>query len=562
MNDSIQLTPAQKQELANFHASLTRDETVYLDPSDPLHLGVIQIANEASGRTAAKYPYLFAVINSGAPYTGKQLDIATMVDAGETEEGKATATVWLTSEGDNLISGGTTFVIGPAQTEILAFGDNAGVSAGFLTNPTLSQNSVTVDGEPTIDILHLAYVMDPKGITRFTAYANSIVMTTGAGDQATIAAPIISHDEHENIEIAVGRTQGQPINDNADYIYVEPEDEGASPYLISPFVGQWVLNGTPDLTKLSAADLVTYVVVQSNDKKAEHLTRATEFTTDEKMLAAFSSERNILKWDFPFDGSGSGDKGYRDTNSIVYKPGSLTSEQRSYFFFSMTIQFEEGDPVTYNVCSKNSPETPSINCKTIDNLMYYWHCAAAGTQVTLEDGTEALIESLDTSSRVKTGIDGLESLAVYATVKGSHQSTSSQAGCQGIYQLQAENSKSVTASGCHIIFMEDMSCRMISDIAVDEVVMTDSGPSKVTQNDPIDHSGMFYGLVLGSKEERAREDFPVNMARFYAGGILTGDHHAMQYHCSKCYKDLDYMLPRIQQDMKTDYTSAAAAVRY
>jgi len=74
----------------------------------------------------------------------------------------------------------------------------------------------------------------------------------------------------------------------------------------------------------------------------------------------------------------------------------------SYFYYMFDIPMQNEQPnQTFYVCSKNSPEVHSVNCTTIDNLLFWWHCAVQGTPVTLESGETLAIEKVDNGHRVR-----------------------------------------------------------------------------------------------------------------------------------------------------------------
>jgi hypothetical protein len=73
---------------------------------------------------------------------------------------------------------------------------------------------------------------------------------------------------------------------------------------------------------------------------------------------------------------------------------------------------------------------------------------------------------------------------------------------------------------------------------------------------------MFYGLLLGSPEEKKSNDFPHTFASYYTNGILSGDQEVMKHHSHEAHHDLEYMLPRISTHLHQDYRSALMHKRY
>lgn len=581
--NSNTLTAAQVKGLLAYQNSATDKTTVSLDPANPDQKAVIDAMLAAAGRTENDYPHLFNSIRSGGQATqkmksaqaaGDALDSVHIVDSGVTASGKATASIWATSGGKTLTNGGTLMVFDADSGELLAQGSNSAVKSGFLSCST--QAATAKPAGKNLSVLYVGHVVDADGSARYFSYSNkniatgvtapaasakkagsSKMMATASaemsGIQCTIYDPVIKVQGHSEIQIAVGRMQGYlPPPGTTDYVYVEPNGSGNenNPYLIAPFKGNVALSGIIDIGALTASALTTNIIVINQDGSSFDVPRNTTYTTDAKFTAALTAAGNVLSWNYPYDGLG-----YAATNSIVYNDSSMAFQKTSYFYYafnSIPLNGGETAPPFY-VCSTGSPEEKSVNCTEVFPLYYLWHCAAKGTLVTLEDGSTKPIEDINETCRVKTA-NG-KSLAVTGTVLGRHSSDPAS-GRNEIYKLVTENGKSLVATECHMVFMSDRKCRMMSHIEAGDPIMTEDGPSKVLSCEPIKADEMFYGLVLGSPEEKKSANFPRTLASFYTGGILSGDQEVMKHHSDEAYHDLDYILPRIPADFHQDYRSA------
>lgn len=553
------LTAPQADQLIAFQRLSKPGATTYLDPTDPAQRKFIEDMLIAAGRTPANYPYLYKALDTATgPYKGSDTDKVHLVDAGKNKAGNATATIWSRSSNDTMINGGNLMVFDKDSGTLLAQGENTAVRKGFLACPT--RGATASAAGKNISLLYLGHVTEADGSTRFFSYANNSVVAQ-QGVQVNITDPVIKFPgpQHPDIEIAVGRDAAHPPPTNTDYIYVEPAVE-TNPFLIVPFKGSVGLSGVIDLPSLTIADLTTSVFVNNGQGGTVELPRATQYTSDAYVLSAFSvgTPSNILQWNFPYDG-----KGYQTTKSIVYASTSLGNEIDSFFYFAFNgIPLQGGNTAPpFFVCSKGTPEDPSINCTQIPNLLFWWHCLAKGTLVTLEDGTKKPIEAINETYRVKTGTNG-SSLAVRATVLGRHSANPADGARKEIFRLTTANGKSITATENHMVFMAADICRRICDIVVGYSIMTDEGMSTVKAIEAIQYEDMFYALVLGNPAEQASENFPHNMANYYAGGILCGDHQVMRHHCVAVHQDLEYMLPRIKPELHTDFTSALQYKRF
>ncbi|MFY0254784.1 Hint domain-containing protein [Chitinophaga sp. 30R24] len=542
------LTAQQTDQLIVFHQSSIQEKTMYLDPKDAVHRNYITTMLEAAGRSRQDYPHLYKALETFTSFNvHPDTDRVHLVDAGKTDAGKATATIWSRSSSDTMVKGGCIMLFDADTNTMLAQGDNTAVRSGFIMCPTRSTTAAPAGKNLTI--LFLGHATDTDGATRFFSFTSSRAVSD-AKININITAPIAVYPTHTtDIKIAVGRDRPHQTLGDADYVYVEDTDY-TNPHLIVPFTGSADLNGTVDLGSLNISNLTTSIFISNTGGSTSELNRASDISTDQKMVDAFSvgAQSNNLRWNYPYD-----QLGYQHTNSIVYDTTSIGDQIDSYFYFSFNIPLKEGYYAIFSVCSEGKiPEAQSNNCQTIPNLYFWWHCVAKGTLITLEDGSKKPAETLNETYRVKTGTNG-SSLAVSATVQGQHSADPAKG---EIYQLTTANGKNLISTGSHMIFMTANKCRALSDLIAGDSIVTEEGISTVATIEAISYDDMFYGLVLGNTEEQADENFPHNMANYYANGILCGDQQTMRYNTVAAYEDLDYMLPRIKPELHQDYTSA------
>jgi hypothetical protein len=555
------LTKQQQKTLLDFHKSSKPGETQYLNPADPKHKKFITTMLSAAGRTEEKYPHLHRAIASakGFPKTPKGKNAKEkvhLVDAGKTADGKTTVTVWARSSANNVTKGGNLMVFDGDNDKLLAQGENIAVRNGFVACPTRSLTAKPAGKK--LSVIYMGHNTEEDGKTRFFSFATNAEVAD-QGIQVNVTDPRIKISGNTQIHIAVGRTGGAPAN--CDYVYIEPKNEPEpNAYLIAPFVGNVGLSGSINLPALTIADFSTSIFVNNGSGNTQEVARSTQHTPDSKVISSFSvgGAPNILQWNFPYD-----QLGYEKTNSIVYNMTSLGNEVDSFFYFAFNgIPFKDGSvsPPFY-VCSDDTPEKHSINCTKIRNLYYWWHCLAKGTLVTLEDGSKVPIEKINETYRVQTG--GKEqSLAVWATVLGHHSSDPKKGERDEIFQLTTANGKKITAIENHMVFMTADKCRAISHLVPGDPVMTDDGASTVKTLKAVAADQMFYGLALGNQKEKAKKNFPHNLAGYYANGILCGDQQAMRHHVREAHQDLEYMLPLLKPELHQDYTSALGDQRF
>lgn len=558
------LTSEQLSNLNSFHQSSTSGATKKLNISDPKDLEFIKIMLASAGRLPENYPNLYAGLKQGPADKGNRYsDQVRLTDVGKTSKGKATATVWSQIDGKSLLNGAVLMVLDSDTGDLLAHGANTSVKSGFLD--CLTRGTTAAQARENLYILYLGHTTDTEGSSRFYSYSAMATAEEETGIQVTVNAPKNLNTGTPEIQIALGRMKDWISPTNCDYIYVEPSENLTDPHLIVPFVGNVALSGSIDLASLTASDMTTAIYISNGDGTNSEVARDSQCTTDQEFVAAFSvgSAPNILQWNFPYDALG-----YQSTRSIVYNSTSIGDQVDSYFYFGFNSIPLEGGQVAPPFCVQSTgtmtmdidDNVQSVNCTPIPNLFFWWHCLAKGTLVNMADGTKKPIEDITDKHRVKTGIHD-KNLSVEGTVLGRHHSDRITDSHNEIYELQTENGKSLIATASHTIFLTEHICRKIADLTVGDSIVTDEGPSTVKSVEAIIYDGMFYGLGLGDVLEKQEPDFPVNMANFYAGGILCGDQQTIRHNILTTRINLEYTLPRIQAQLRLDYKSAVAEIR-
>lgn len=361
------------------------------------------------------------------------------------------------------------------------------------------------------------------------------------------------------ILIAVGRVAGTINNADADYFYTETTNQ-QDPYLIVPFVGSLTLPSTFAIVPgTTSADIRTSAMlsVDYGDTGAEIDMLSTYTTpTDIQNGITVIPSTNTISWNFPYDSLTAS-----TTGSLVFSPGPA-NDKLSYFFFQFSVPVTGTTTGTYvfsiySSYSAPSPANPPFSVsgpsQTMLPIQFWWHCLAAGTQVTMADGSQQNIEALNNSHRVISGSHG-GTLGVEATALGHHKASADRVGLQGIYRLRTQDGKELIATGAHPI-MTPTGALMACHLNVGDAVLVTGGVSSVASCEPIDYSGMFYDLKLGNAEDRAKMgQHPV--CTYHANGILVGDHLAMNAQADRQRYDLDFILPRIGADFRTDYANA------
>lgn len=567
--------------LAKLFSDIPQNSVIPLDPNDPDHHAAIQLALASAGRTTDRYPTLNQQSNDGTNVDTSTADQVQFVAPGIDRAGRASAHVWQVAGGGHVkIMGSSLYALNENNDELLGFGANANVSESMLTAAINSKTASKVDKDQ-LHLLNISHSVDADGTTRFTGAARSVnlnilkktqipntamfmassapAMATAAsamsaGIQSNVLLPVSSRNR---IIIGLGRRSGQ--NPDVDYRYNEQGGSPTNPYLIVPFKGNTPLpfeisNAQPGqpISGATYASKVYFVSAGGNTSIAN--VNAT-YTPDlgAKVTAADSY---TVQWDFPYD-----QDSYQNTQSIVYNPLALVNDKSAYFYFEFNIPLVTGDTATFYVCSLNTPEEPSLNCTQIKDLKFTWHCLAADTQILMADGGTMPISDLTNEHRVRSGqsVD----LAVEATTYGSHSSSANSHGPGAVYRLVLANGRELVATGAHPI-MTSYGFIRICDLAWDQetIVMTlNDGGVPVELCEPIDYEGVFYNLKLGNHSDRSN-GFAEKIANYVANGVIVGDSNALRHHHEHVRTNIDYMRPRLHQDLHTDYASAISDIKY
>ena len=157
--------------------------------------------------------------------------------------------------------------------------------------------------------------------------------------------------------------------------------------------------------------------------------------------------------------------------------------------------------------------------------MFWWHCVAAGTQVTLADGSTVPIERVDNCMRVRTGHrEG--TLGVEATSLGYHDDDGGV--LSGVFELVTARGKTLTLTAFHPV-ATPLGPVAAKDLSRGAEVLAEDGVDAVSSCERISHEGLFFNLKLVNARDRAL-GAGLLYSTYVANGIIVGDHLAMEAH--------------------------------
>lgn len=499
-------------------------QAAVLDPTDPDQRDLIFSFLEAAGKSGDRYPALHGAVARGAPSNGGQID-ATVVDLGRDRSGRATSRTWVSSRGGAYISGAHTLVLDSESNRVLASGTATQVGGNLVQAST--RTAEAEEAAPRMTALTF-YHSQPSPDAEPGFGLVSASMSTAADDEEPdvhLTAPVQTRSTGEYIVIALCR---DPEHENGDADYVYPSSANVNPdRLVVPFVGTASLPYEVDTTQQPTLTTKLYVSAAS--------AWAYPYTGFD-LAGPVSMSGYDVTWNYPFD-----DQPINLTASIQYNVNTAANDTVTDFFyqFAIPVQNPIAPVYTFTVCSKDTPDEPSLNCHTIEDLQYWWHCVLAGTPITLADGATIPVEEVDNSMRVRTGSGGVA--AVEATSRGMHTAA------QGpLCRLTTSGGSSVVVSSRHpVLTMTGLV--PAEDVAVGSEILTERGGEAVTANEALPHEGQVINLKLATDGEPGT---------FLAGGIAVGDHVALAVQERNLRHDPGYVLPRLPESHHQDWMSA------
>ena len=519
-----------RSTLLRLAAQAPTDGALALDPTDPEQHALIAQVLEASNKGPERYPELHRALDDarrGVPgmASSNQLDDCTVVDLGKDAAGRATARGWLASRGGAYISGVTTLVHGAASNELLAEGTATQVGGSLAQSATVSKEAKPATSElRAVSIFHVQ--QSPDTPPRFGMVARSAAEEEEFPIVVTAPVP---RTGPKAVRIGLCRMPGF----EADVDYAYPSSQNVEPdRLVCPLVASAALPYKIDTSKPLLLQTKVYVKTA-----AAWLLLRPGFNPQAgaKVLGEYE-----VKLDYPFD-----KKPIFETQSLQYGVLAQANDKLSAFYYQCTVPLI-GLPktVTFTICSRDTPEEPSLNCKQIENLEYVWHCLGADTLVTLADGSQRPIAELDNSVSVRTG-DGTRSLRCRRPIVRSTPTTKGA-------NRRCGSSPRVAARCCCRAGIRSSPPRVRRRERSERRGRRAERHRRGPRTDV--HNGVLRGPCLQPARRRGRRRL-----RLLSGhDILVGDQLALAAHAQALRHDADYMLARLPESHHQDFLSALA----
>lgn len=479
------------------------------DPNNADHVAFMEELAQRNGYTSDRYPALFASFRKSPGLTqasGLALDTGAFTDnqvvdylapLANSNLASSHALITRTKPVSSMFIALSVMNINGAQKTVLA----SGVSNTFLkqtsevqtndamalTLPNTGQNYATMSWS----------VQYTDGTSEGSSVASQWAYQTAS--DPVVTAPALNPNRHtgnlDNIMVGLSRGYSSPAN-NSDIDYWFWQTQSANTTLLTPFVGS--MEFTKPIAPLSSANPQLFFYLARSEGGMSELTAANT----QPYMAGFTIDPvNANKLNFTLQATST-----TAGNAINFGASPWVADTQTFFTARVVVTLNDNTLGWSSVLSSKVPDNnPSDGVTYIKPLMYVWHCLAAGTQITMADGSTQNIENLDSGASIKS--DGNTMQGVQATLAQPHWGT--------VYVIQTQGGLTITCSGTHPM-MTPQGAVQASTLVVGSVVLTQNGNDTVSSTSTQQQSGEgLFNLWLNGAQGNTV---------FYANGFLVGDY--------------------------------------
>ena len=333
----MELAASQREQLVALTARLHEGVTTPLDPQKPEDRCIIETFLDLSNKRSDRYPALHAGLARAKGPVDASADSMTIVDAGRTRGGHATASGWHAARGGAFISGAATLALDHASGEPLAFGAGTQVGGTRATASTNTAEAAPAGGRVTaLSFFHAQRT--PEEAPRFgVAMESRAALGGGAGPTIEVTHP---HGTEDPIVIAVGRIAKYTHCAATDYCYIEPAADLTTPLLLVPFAGKVTGIPSPYKSRLSTGAIPGLSVDTALYLHGSSQAKIAPADAVSKLAASVHGDPNddtAISWSFPFDQTA----GQANSPSLRYGPASQDHGKSVAFLFMFSVPVQD-----------------------------------------------------------------------------------------------------------------------------------------------------------------------------------------------------------------------------
>lgn len=513
--------PATAQEKADMAAIINSSKAgipMQLDMSNPLHRRFFIRQMASVGVTPDRYPQLYKTIEAARKTKPPKVETRSMLQLSATSPavnantaaGYAVVPIQtLTSLGTN--DGGTTYsvsalssVVAPIMSNLtVALTDTNGNSLGTpvqVTSATQSGTDLNAVATGTATTKGMAvvgtatyYYVDQYG-TPNTGVVSGTVTSVPSSITNLAPMPNTGTNPPQTItKLCLGRT-------GTDCTYT-PVD-GSSTNVIMPVQGS-VTFSSPINTAPATPNTAWVSMARPDTGQGGgcSILNTTNFFGDPNTVIS----GNTISWNFA---------------NMQFQPiqsGCLNVNATA--IYTLTLGLTVGTlPQTFvSITSSPTVDPTNPSFKKIPELQVFWSCLADGTLVTLKDGKKIKIENIKDGQEVVVDATGRTDV-VESKLRGKESVP--------IIVLHTAAKHVLRLTSGHPV-ITDKGPVLAGNLQVGDMVMTQSGPDKLTKVSHKKFGGYVWNLNVG-KPPMSLNDPNVTGSTFLADGIIVGD-NVMQF---------------------------------
>ncbi len=517
-----------------------------------------------SGLTASRYPGLFAAIANGptpaaprtqarslpvpqAPITPFRDGVQTNFFGTDPATGKVLAEVTVTMTRPVASTTVWLNVVGRrANGDTVVFASS--VTQSFANNTTIARTDLrsALPPEDKVDLfLTTSYVVifTDNSVASNTA-TNS--WTHEAARDPIVEAPAIRKDRTKGdlscimIGLSRGFGSGSPKN-NTDVDYWFWQNQYANTTLLVPLKGK--IQFRRRLAALSDTNpVLEFYLAKAEGGMAELKDKDTIPYRKHFTLDPSDPKGRTLLFDLSPTATTAG-------NAINFGPSIWNADTKTFFTARISVVFAEaaadgGNTGWASILSSDTDDADAADgVATIKPIRYVWHCLAAGTRITLADGTTRPVEDIVAGDMV---LSANGPRAVMATLAQPHHGP--------VITLGFANGASLTGSATHPVRTPDGMVQASALAAGDTVLTAGGGRTTVATigMGRMNGDGLF-NLWLDPDGE--------GETTMIANGIVTGDYQTQLTLLDKAATDPALIRARLPASLHTDFDSWLEDVR-
>jgi hypothetical protein len=485
------------------------------DFSDPRQYRFAVDTLVRAGKTPERYPGLHEMLKraredhlkKGAPKADALADDDTafvsgpqITNAGLIPANKVAGTAYHTQIGGTSMTQVVCEVVNTDNAAVLANGANAEYNAGeFVPVQTDDGTAQVATANMTVSLVYFYQQQPGQPIQSGTTQLSFKRLTTA---DPVVTQPVQKPTHTSNPNIIIGLARGLGNKDDVDYWFWKTQPTNTD--FAVPLVGSVLFDAAiqplnPGLTLRLFLDLAK--------RGGGHAQPSAQAMTHIYSKFSISTTNNkMLTWNLPATDLES------TTDPVNFGKTNWAQDTVTNFTCNMVVNLVGQSVPSYaSIMSKDFPTPDPIDgVKYIKPIQFTWHCLAAGTRITMADGTARPIEELKGGEIIRTDNKGGK-IAVRATFVGPHKGPA--------IKLTMSDGKVLVLSQGHVLLMPNGEIVIAEELKNGDTLTVVDGAARIAKVEDIDFQGLLFNLSLGSYEEAAR----LAATTMFANGILVGD---------------------------------------